>query len=437
MSDSHAKLSLSKSGLTIVATTVVLCGLIIGIGRASHSLAAVTDDLNGDGVVNSLDLGILSNAYGTTGGTADINKDGQVNMLDLSLFLHQYQPGGATTPTNTYTIDSLLTKPFNDQSLWNRKVPTNQAFASASALPAGWASANGVININSYTQPIYFTDSSKYPVKSFAVPCSWNWPADPLPPPKSDGTPGDCSKTTPGTPKGIVKLALQPDAHGGTGSDGSMVVVDIPSHTVYHFWKATDTDADGNILPYFTVSAYAHTDLSATGWSIDTLANGKKQGAGIAAVGANYLGGNITGVSLSKGVIDHSLALSLPDKFLTNAAPSYVGQATNTDACSNIPTFGPCATSNGLREGQQLAIPRSTPKPTNLTPYGSILWDAMVNYGAWVVDQDKNNIAFFDDSNSVTTAQHDALKTVNSVSGDTNSDIYRITHALRPLSPAY
>ena len=44
-------------------------------------------DLNGDGLVNSSDLGLLLGAWGSNSGAADINHDGVVNSTDLSLLL--------------------------------------------------------------------------------------------------------------------------------------------------------------------------------------------------------------------------------------------------------------------------------------------------------------------------------------------------------------
>jgi hypothetical protein len=44
-------------------------------------------DLNGDGVVNGADLGILLGAWGSSGGPADLNGDGTVDGADLGLLL--------------------------------------------------------------------------------------------------------------------------------------------------------------------------------------------------------------------------------------------------------------------------------------------------------------------------------------------------------------
>jgi hypothetical protein len=45
------------------------------------------EDLDGDGVVGSSDLGILLSAWGALGGPGDINADGAVDSADLGQLL--------------------------------------------------------------------------------------------------------------------------------------------------------------------------------------------------------------------------------------------------------------------------------------------------------------------------------------------------------------
>jgi len=51
-------------------------------------------DVNGDGFVNILDIGVVVNNYGTTGTLgfipADINNDGAVNILDIGIIINNY-----------------------------------------------------------------------------------------------------------------------------------------------------------------------------------------------------------------------------------------------------------------------------------------------------------------------------------------------------------
>ena len=47
---------------------------------------AVFGDLNGDGIVNGADIGLLLGAWGTSG-PGDLNGDGQVDGADIGLML--------------------------------------------------------------------------------------------------------------------------------------------------------------------------------------------------------------------------------------------------------------------------------------------------------------------------------------------------------------
>lgn len=64
-----------------------------GFGPSSLSgtpTTAVPGDVNGDGLVNAMDLSILLSHYGTTSTTGDLNGDGLVNASDLSILLSHY-----------------------------------------------------------------------------------------------------------------------------------------------------------------------------------------------------------------------------------------------------------------------------------------------------------------------------------------------------------
>jgi uncharacterized protein (DUF2141 family) len=51
----------------------------------------VQGDLNGDGVVNGADLGILLTGWGTSG-AGDLNGDGVVDGADLGILLTAWTP---------------------------------------------------------------------------------------------------------------------------------------------------------------------------------------------------------------------------------------------------------------------------------------------------------------------------------------------------------
>jgi hypothetical protein len=116
--------------------------------------------------------------------------------------------------------------------------------------------------------------------------------------------------------------------------------------------------------------------------------------AGVRAIGCSALGGLLLGSDLASGLINHALAIALPYSLLSGSivAPAIAGDAGG----------GPGV----LREGARLAIPAGTPKPTTLSAVGSVVWDALVRYGALIVDQNTGTAAtFYMDNVSTTAAQ--------------------------------
>lgn len=89
-----------KLSIVTLALFVVVFG-ITGDRLLSRSSAATSanlayGDINGDNIVNVLDLSALLTGYGTKTAADDVNGDGTVNVLDLSVVLSHY---GKTVPT--------------------------------------------------------------------------------------------------------------------------------------------------------------------------------------------------------------------------------------------------------------------------------------------------------------------------------------------------
>lgn len=62
------------------------------LARVALGLPAPTGDLNGDGLVNGIDLAVLLSNWGASGVQADLNRDGVVNGADLATLLSAWSP---------------------------------------------------------------------------------------------------------------------------------------------------------------------------------------------------------------------------------------------------------------------------------------------------------------------------------------------------------
>jgi len=65
--------------------------LRIYVAAAGRCARACDGDLNGDGKVNALDVGVMRQSWGTSAADADFNGDGIVNALDLGIFKSVFQ----------------------------------------------------------------------------------------------------------------------------------------------------------------------------------------------------------------------------------------------------------------------------------------------------------------------------------------------------------
>ena len=61
-------------------------------------------DINGDGVVNVADLGILAGFWGMSGTIADIDGDGVVGVADLGMMAHDWTGGGGSSRSSTTAV---------------------------------------------------------------------------------------------------------------------------------------------------------------------------------------------------------------------------------------------------------------------------------------------------------------------------------------------
>jgi hypothetical protein len=189
------------------------------------------------------------------------------------------------------------------------------------------------LNYDQYSNPVVISSPSD-PLVSVSVPDSWGWPA------------------------GTLQIRVPAGVTGAAGTDASLVIID--GDTAYDLWqfnRTSDTTA--------TTSAQGRANIkTGTGWGTSS----PFQGAGIRAAGSSGLAGEIYGNELTTG-IHHALAFATPPGVLDGSA-----------VC-------PAISSDGPAEGTRIAIPAGTPMPTGMSVQGQAVWNALVTYGAFLVDR--------------------------------------------------
>ena len=92
----------------------------------------------------------------------------------------------------------------------------------------------------------------------------------------------------------------------------------------------------------------------------------------------SQLGGLVRAYDLSQGVIRHALSIALPNRAL-KAGWVWPAFGQDGDARTAYDGFVPM--------GSYLAIPSNAPMPAGLSPVGEMVWTALRDYGAYVVDR--------------------------------------------------
>ena len=92
----------------------------------------------------------------------------------------------------------------------------------------------------------------------------------------------------------------------------------------------------------------------------------------------SQLGGLIRLADLNRGVIPHALSIALPNVTLRSG---WVWPAFGQDG------DGASAYTGFVPMGSLIAIPSGVPMPAGLSPAGQMIWTALRNYGAYVVDR--------------------------------------------------
>jgi len=294
----------------------------------------------------------------STGGAWTPTKSGAAvvkAVVDDLLLITETDEGNNTRSVNV-TVAAGVTpppatgKPFVSTSSWNTKVPTGASFRTEPGLNQGGA----YLNRDAYSGPVVVSSSSD-PLVTMNLAPSWGWPAQ------------------------TVSFHCPTNQSGASGTDGALVVID--GDQVYDFWQFTRQGPNNA-----SCAAWAKSNRrTETGWAN----NHSFPAAGIHAAGSSLLAGLIRGSELTDPAIGHALAVGIRRNL---ASSQFVGEAIYSDGGG-----GP------VPEGTHIAIPRNVPKPAGLNKQVSNLWDALVDYGAFVIDvaDGVQSIYFWADPNSV------------------------------------
>jgi len=263
---------------------------------------------------------------------------------------------------NKATYAGLL---FNASSPWNQPIPsTAKADPNSDNMIGnlGTAFSSHVLSVNTdatrYAIPIYYADATTPKV---TVRDSSGWWDE----------------------SGFTAVPMPPQATPDPGSDGHLVVWDVPNATLYEYWKMVK-NSDG------TWSSGLGAKFSATGYGYQT---GIWQGSA-RAYGGSLAAGAIRYSEMKNGVIPHALAMAYQyprgDYYARGAASDgTIGIASHND---NVRTSTQISIYN-IPEGARLRLKpsvdvaaRAATKSGASRTACQIIGQALQTYGAYMVD---------------------------------------------------
>lgn len=246
-------------------------------------------------------------------------------------------------------------RPFASDSAWNLPIPDRPVLDPRSAAMVGHLASQdrGFANLYAYGTPVFEADAS---TPRHRVRCTASW--------------GACGLEDRPVP-------IPADAAPSPGSDGSMVVIDRATRTVYDFWQARR-------IPGGWETSWG-TANPLDGYGND---NGGAIGAGISA-----LAGLVRTSEIRTGQIDHALVFSTDNACTT----SYRYPATQTDGQSSAPD---CIPEGARIQLDPLIDIEAIP---GITPAERAVAKALQIYGAYCRDNGAAPMAFAFE-NPITTA---------------------------------
>jgi hypothetical protein len=206
-----------------------------------------------------------------------------------------------------------------------------------------------------------------------------------------------------------------------TGSDGDLLVLVDPTSGKYvEVWPAAIDLADKTVATKAGANAAWARGNAITGPGAGTISNND----GVRPANFSSIGGVLTGGDFASGKIDHALGISLPGDMLKGGAGTPLPYRAPATAADSGGANGPILT------GSRIGIPSGTPKPAKLSATGSMVFDALEKYGAFVSGFTGGTWPmFYADNATVTPAQVEPLYAFFNHGG--SSDMEKIGPLLR------
>ncbi len=223
-----------KSQFRLVILGAIVAALIItGIFFVRHFHAAQNPgDVNGDGVVNSLDLSIIASNLGKTSQTfaeGDLNGDGIVDTFDLSILASAWQTG--TAPTNG-------------------TAPATPAATGADICPGGTQSGQLIAPAKYQSQPTLAQVQTDFPAVTNLVIVSGDIS-------QFDLATNTAFWFTPGVHAIHHQIfAAQNDVFIGGTSNGNPAIIDGGNASTFSFVNSNSHPFDHVTIEYLTIRNY-------------------------------------------------------------------------------------------------------------------------------------------------------------------------------------
>jgi hypothetical protein len=266
-------------------------------------------------------------------------------------------------------------RPFNDQSPWNTPIAANASVDSNSAaMIQDFSMIAGQtefwINIQDYSVPVYFVDSTTVPMVTVAA---------------SLGGTGFRTGAATGDAAGTGMAPIPSGAMPAAGTDMHLAIVDKSAQMEWGFWDAVQGGS-------WTAGEASTLDLSGDGVRPPERNDPWWAGHGPRACGFGLIAGLITMEEMQAGAIEHALVVAyshIMSRYYTSPASS--AQGTTSDA---LPTRGiPCGGRIQLDPSLNLAT-------LGLSPSGLAIATALQKYGAFVGDYSGATSLYADASSS-------------------------------------